>query len=106
MWQAMRLEGKVAIVTGASRGIGKGIAQRLAQEGARVAMTARGADALHMAARGVEASGGTVLAIPGDAGDTADVEATFEQVLDTWGAVDILVNNAAWASPLAHFLEM
>ncbi len=102
----MRLEGKVAIVTGASRGIGKGIAQRLAQEGARVAMTARGADALHAAAHGIEASGGTVLAIPGDAGDTADVEATFTQVLEKWGTVDVLVNNAAWASPLAHFLEM
>src|SRR5712691_8127862 len=102
----MRLDGKVAIVTGASRGIGKGIAQRLAQEGARVAMTARGADALHAAASGIEASGGSVLAIPGDAGDTADVEAMFKQVLDTWGAVDVLVNNAAWGTPQAHFLEM
>src|SRR6266852_1251676 len=102
----MRLDGKVAIVTGASRGIGKGIAQRLAQEGARVALTARGADALRAAARGIEESGGSVLAIPGDAGDTADVEAMFNQVLDTWGGVDVLVNNAAWASPQAHFLEM
>jgi 3-oxoacyl-[acyl-carrier protein] reductase len=102
----MRLDGKVAIVTGASRGIGKGIAQRLAEEGARVAMTARGADALHEAARGIAASGGTVLAIPGDAGATGDVEATFKRVLDTWNTVDIVVNNAAWASPQAHFLEM
>src|ERR1700694_1814470 len=102
----MRLDGKVAIVTGASRGIGKGIAQRLALDGARVAMTARGADALRDAARGISDNGGTVLAIPGDAGATADVEAMFRQVLDTWGAVDVLVNNAAWASPQAHFLEM
>src|SRR2546421_437521 len=102
----MHLEGKVAIVTGASRGIGKGIAQRLAQEGVRVAMTARGADALQEAAESIETLGGTVLSIPGDAGVVADVEATFSQVLDKWGAVDILVNNAAWASPQAHFLEM
>jgi NAD(P)-dependent dehydrogenase (short-subunit alcohol dehydrogenase family) len=101
-----RLDGKVAIVTGASRGIGRGIAQRLASEGARVAMTARGADALCAAAEQLAADGGVVLAIPGDAGSTNDVEALFKQVLDTWGTVDILVNNAAWASPQAHILEM
>jgi NAD(P)-dependent dehydrogenase (short-subunit alcohol dehydrogenase family) len=102
----MRLDGKVAIVTGASRGIGKGIAQRLANEGARVAMTARGGDVLNQAAQSIRADGGTVLPIAGDAGVTADVEALFKQVVDTWGGVDILVNNAAWASPQAHFLEM
>src|SRR5260370_2973753 len=104
--QGMRVAGKVAIGTGASRGIGKGIAKRLAQEGARVAMTARGAHALQAAAHDIEAGGGSVLAIPGDAGDTADVEALLKQVLDNWGGVDVLVNNAAWASPQAHFLEM
>ena len=102
----MRLEGKVAIVTGASRGIGRGIALRLAREGARVAMTARGADALRDAARGVAQIGGTVIAIPSDAGVRDDVEAMFRQVIDAWGWVDILVNNAAWASPQAHILEM
>jgi len=102
----MRLDGKVAVVTGASRGIGRGIAARLAQEGAMVAITARGADALHAAARGIEAAGGAVLPIPADAGVKADVEAVFKQVLDTWGRLDIVVNNAAWASPQAHILEM
>lgn len=102
----MRLEGKVAIVTGASRGIGKGIAVRLAQEGARVAMTARGAEALSDAARAIESQGGTVLAVPGDAGVKDDVEAMFQRVLDRWGSVHVLVNNAAWASPHAHILEM
>ena len=102
----MRLHGKVAIVTGGSRGIGKGVAQRLAEEGAKVVITARGAEALQAIARSIAAAGGTVLAIPGDAGVRADVEAMFEQVLATWGSIDILVNNAAWASPQAHFLEM
>jgi 3-oxoacyl-[acyl-carrier protein] reductase len=102
----MRLDGKVAIVTGASRGIGKGIAERLAKEGARVVMTARGADALHESAHAIEAAGGAVLPIAGDAGVKADVEAMFQQVLERWGTVDIVVNNAAWASPQAHILEM
>ncbi len=102
----MSLQGKVAIVTGGSRGIGKGIAQRFAQEGARVAITARGAEALQRVARGIEGAGGAALAIPGDAGLKADVEATFERVLSAWGSVDVLVNNAAWASPIAHILEM
>jgi 3-oxoacyl-[acyl-carrier protein] reductase len=102
----MRLRERVAIVTGASRGIGKGIAQRLASEGARVAITARGADALQATAREITAAGGSVLAVPGDAGSKADVEALFEQVLAAWGRLDVLVNNAAWASPHAHILEM
>jgi 3-oxoacyl-[acyl-carrier protein] reductase len=102
----VRLSGKVAIVTGASRGIGRGIAQRLASEGARVVLTARGADALNAAADTITSAGGSALAIPGDAGLRADVEAMFARVLDTWGSVDIVVNNAAWASPQAHILEM
>jgi 3-oxoacyl-[acyl-carrier protein] reductase len=102
-----RLTDKVAIVTGASRGIGRGIARRLAvEEGARVAITARGADALAAVGNEIEQAGGQVLAVPGDAGSAADVDALFEQVHATWGRVDVLVNNAAWASPQAHFLEM
>jgi NAD(P)-dependent dehydrogenase (short-subunit alcohol dehydrogenase family) len=100
------LAGKVAIVTGSSRGIGHGIALRFAQEGARVVMTARGADALAEAAREVESCGAGVLAIAGDAGVKQDVEGMFAQVLETFGTVDIVVNNAAWASPQAHILEM
>jgi NAD(P)-dependent dehydrogenase (short-subunit alcohol dehydrogenase family) len=102
----MLLQDKVAIVTGASRGIGKGIAKRLAAEGARVAMTARGADALNAVKSDIEKAGGSVVAVPGDAGSARDVAALFDRVLDTWGRVDVLVNNAAWASPHAHFLEM
>jgi NAD(P)-dependent dehydrogenase (short-subunit alcohol dehydrogenase family) len=101
-----RLDGRVAIVTGASRGIGKGIALRLAAEGARVAITARGAEGLHAVVREIESRGGTALALAGDAGSSGDVEALFTRVLDTWGGLDIVVNNAAWASPIAHILDM
>jgi 3-oxoacyl-[acyl-carrier protein] reductase len=100
------LNGKVAIVTGGSRGIGAGIAKRLAKDGARVAITSRGAEQLQETADIINAAGGQVLAIPGDAGLAADVEAMFKQVLDTWGTVDIVVNNAGWANPIVHILEM
>src|SRR5437763_1559085 len=60
----VKLDGKVAIVSGGSRGIGKGIAQRLAVDGARVALTARGSEALQATARGIEAAGGSVLTLP------------------------------------------
>ena len=102
----MALVGKVAIVTGASLGIGAGIAKRLAKDGAKVVITARRPEPLRATADIIETAGGEVLAIPADAGKAADVEAMFQQVMETWGTVDIVVNNAGWASPIAHILEM
>ena len=102
----MSIDGKVAIVTGASLGIGAGIAKRLAKDGAKVVITARRAGPLQETADAIKQAGGQVLAIPGDVGVRDDVEAMFTQVLDTWGTVDIVVNNGAWASPIAHILEM
>ncbi len=102
----MTLKGKVAIVTGASRGIGRGIADRLAQEGARLVMIARGAEALEKAAAEIRATGAEALTVPGDVGLKADVERTLAKTLEAYGSLDIVVNNAAWASPTAHFLEM
>lgn len=87
-----RFAGRVAIVTGASRGIGFAIAERLVAEGARVCLTARGPEALQEAVR---ALGGEDIAL-GVAGKADDVEhqrATVDRVLDTYGRIDMLVNN-------------
>jgi 3-oxoacyl-[acyl-carrier protein] reductase len=102
----MSVADKVVIVTGGSRGIGAGIAQRFAKEGAKVVITSRGAEQLQKTADEISAAGGQVLAIQEDAGKTADVKAMFTRVMDHWGTVDVVVNNAGWASPIAHILEM
>jgi 3-oxoacyl-[acyl-carrier protein] reductase len=100
------LQGKVAIVTGASRGIGRGIADRFAREGARLTIVARGAEALERAAAEIRSRGAEVLAVAGDVGLKPDVERILARTLAAYGTLDIVINNAAWASPVAHFLEM
>src|SRR6478672_11600685 len=100
------LEGKVVIVTGASRGIGRGIAERMATEGARLTIVARRAGPLEQAAAEIRSSGADVLAVAGDVGLKPDVERILSRTVERYGALDVVVNNAAWASPTAHFLEM
>jgi NAD(P)-dependent dehydrogenase (short-subunit alcohol dehydrogenase family) len=102
----MRLKGKVAIVTGSGQGIGRGIAERFAREGATVVLNDRDEVALRDAEQAVRRFEGPVLAVRADVGRAADVARLFEQTLTTFGTVDILVNNAAWAAPIAHFLDM
>ncbi|MEV6102277.1 SDR family oxidoreductase [Nocardia sp. NPDC051981] len=87
-----RFEGKTAIVTGASRGIGLGIAQRLVDEGAKVVITARKQEALDEA---VAALGGPskALAVAGRADDAAHQAETLERAVETFGSADLLVNN-------------
>lgn len=88
------LTDQVAIVTGASRGIGKAIALRLAACGAKVACVARSADKLAETVSEIEAAGGTAEALPCDVADSDAATKLVEGVAEKWGRVDILVNNA------------
>jgi NAD(P)-dependent dehydrogenase (short-subunit alcohol dehydrogenase family) len=89
------LAGKVAIVTGAGPNIGSGIALALAKYGAKVACNDVDADAARTSVRRIERNGGTAIAIPGDVTDEEQVAAYVREVVETFGRIDILVNNAA-----------
>jgi 3-oxoacyl-[acyl-carrier protein] reductase len=88
------LSDKTAIVTGASRGIGKAIALRLAAAGAKVACVARSADKLQETADAIAAAGGTAEVHPCDVTDSAAVSKLVEDLAEKWGGIDIVVNNA------------
>lgn len=88
------LKGKVALVTGASSGIGLTTAKLFAREGAKVAILARRLNVLEEKAAEMRAEGGECLPIAGDVTDPASVNAAVQKVIDTWGRIDILVNNA------------
>ena len=88
------LKGKVAVVTGASSGIGEATARALSGRGASVVLAARSVDRLRTLEHEISAAGGRVLAVEADVSDVASVEAMIEQSTDTFGAVDVLVNNA------------
>ena len=91
----MLLEGKVAIVTGASRGIGKAIAQQFIAQGAAVAFTYRSsAEAAEALEKELTANGGTAKGFQSDAASMTDAERLVQEVVDTLGTVDIVINNA------------
>lgn len=88
-----RLDGKIAVVTGAGNGIGKAIAERFAAEGARLAIGDREADALERTAAAVRAAGSEAVATVGDLTEEAGAEALVQSAIDSFGGLDILVNN-------------
>jgi 3-oxoacyl-[acyl-carrier protein] reductase len=97
---AKTLEGKIALITGGSRGIGAAIAKRLAADGANVAITyTKGADAAASVVKGIERAGGRAIAIQADAADADATEAAVEQTVAAFGQLDVLVNNAGTAIP-------
>ncbi len=87
-------DGKVAIVTGASRGIGRAIALKMASEGAKVATIARNAELLKEVVNEIKSSGGEAVAIPMDVTDFNAVNDAVSEVIGHWGRVDFLINNA------------
>src|SRR5881409_1924922 len=95
-----KLEGKIALITGGSRGIGAAIAKRLAADGANVAITyTKGADAAASVVKEIERVGRKAIAIQADSTDAVAVEAAVEKAVETFGRLDVLVNNAGTAIP-------
>jgi NAD(P)-dependent dehydrogenase (short-subunit alcohol dehydrogenase family) len=99
------LEGQVAIITGAGRGIGRAAALALAQAGAAVVLAARSADELNSVADEIKHQGGKALAIPTDVSDVAQVDYLLVLTLRAFTRIDILVNNAALIQPLGKVWE-
>jgi NAD(P)-dependent dehydrogenase (short-subunit alcohol dehydrogenase family) len=89
-----RLAGHVALITGASRGIGRGIAETLAREGAQVALAARDEAGLEKIAGGIKETGGTALSLRCDVTREEDIARTVKTAIDELGRVDVLINNA------------
>lgn len=102
----MKLKDRVAIITGGGYGIGRTIAITFAKEGAKVCIAARSKDKLDDTAQEITRIGGTVLAVQSDISQEADVERMVKRTIERFGALDILVNNAAAEGPTLPIHEM
>lgn len=89
------LDGKVALITGSSRGIGKAVAEAMAQAGAKVVISSRKAEACESVAESIRAGGGEAIAIPCNVSDLSQVQSLVDATLKHWGRIDVLVCNAA-----------
>jgi 3-oxoacyl-[acyl-carrier protein] reductase len=102
------LKGKVAVVTGASRGIGRGIAERLAKDGAAIVVNyTKSADEAEKVVAGIQAHGGTARAVQADVSKVDDIRRLFQETKKAFGRLDILINNAGifWAKPIVDTTE-
>jgi Dehydrogenases with different specificities (related to short-chain alcohol dehydrogenases) len=100
------LNGKIALVTGASRGLGRAIALALARAGARVAVNyCRSHEAAAAVVQAIREEGGTALPVPADVCDPASLDAMLDQIRHTWGEVEVLVHNATGPQPMKPFEE-
>ena len=101
------LGGRIALVTGGSRGIGLQMASALGEMGARIALTARKQDELDAARAQLEAQGIECLTVAGDLSDAASIASAVDAVLGAWKQIDVVVNNAGtnWAAPAEDYQE-
>lgn len=100
-----KLQNQVAIVTGASRGIGAATARLFAEAGAKVVLTARSAEAIDVHAREIRAAGGEAVARAGDVTSFADVDAVVATATERFGRLDVMVNNAGAIEPIARLAD-
>lgn len=99
------LDGKIAFVSGASRGIGEAIAKLLAQQGAHVIVSSRRIDGCQAVADAINADGGKATAVACHIGELEQIQAVFAQIREQFGRLDILVNNAATNPQFCHILD-
>lgn len=99
------LDGCVAMISGGSRGLGRALARRYAEEGAAVSLCARGEDDLARVAGAIRSAGGRCLAVPADVASSDDVSRWFQATAATFGRVDVVVNNASVLGPLVPVEE-